>query len=93
MNAFLSKGKQWFGKAALATVALGGFLMFFGAGSASARPPQRFRATVVARPYFAHRAYYGVRVYRPAYRPYYRPYYRHYAHRYWDERFECWRYR
>ena len=38
MNTILAKGKKLFGKAALATVALGGFLAFFGAGTASARP-------------------------------------------------------
>ena len=47
MNTILAKGKSLFGKAALATVALGGFLAFFGAGTASARPvvPERERSS------------------------------------------------
>ena len=89
MNTILARGKKLFGKAALATVALGGFLAFFGAGTASAR-------TVVyvhARPHavFVGRGFYGPRpvFVGPVYRPYgyYRPY------RFWDERGHCWRYR
>jgi len=38
MNTILAKGKNLFAKVALATAALGGFLAFFGAGTASARP-------------------------------------------------------
>ena len=66
----LAKGKKLFGKAALATVALGGFLAFFGAGTASARPV----VYVHVRP---HAVFVGPEFYvpRPVYRPYYRPYY------------------
>src|SRR5256885_15987980 len=38
MNTILVKAKKIIGKAALATVVLGGFLAFFGAGTASAHP-------------------------------------------------------
>src|SRR2546423_14357184 len=38
MNTTLVKAKKIIGKTALATVALGGFLAFFGAGTASAHP-------------------------------------------------------
>ena len=89
MNTILAKGKKLFGKAALATVALGGFLAFFGAGTASARPV----VYVHARPHvFVGGGFYGP---RPVFvGPVYRPYYRHYMpYRYWDARFHCWRYR
>jgi hypothetical protein len=95
MNTILAKGKKLFGKAALATIALGGFLAFFGASTASARPV----VYVYARPHAVFVGpgyYYGPRpVYvGPVYRPYYRPYYRHYrVYRSWDEREHCWRYR
>ena len=91
MNTILAYGKKLFGKAALATVALGGFLAFFGAGTASARPVVYVhggpRVVYVGPGY-----YYGPRpVYvGPVYRPYYRPYV---PYRYWDARFHCWRYR
>jgi hypothetical protein len=96
MNTILAYGKRLFGKAALATVALGGFLAFFGAGSASAHP--RVYVSVYARPHavFVGPGFYGPQpVYvGPVYRPYYRPYYRHYRpYRIWDEREHCWRYR
>ena len=95
MNAILRKGKKLFGKVALATVALGGFLALFGATSASANTvvyvDARPRAVFVGG-YYAPRYYYGPRpVYvGPVYRPYYRPYR---AYRYWDPPFHCWRYR
>lgn len=84
-------------KAALATVALGGFLGFAGAGMASAHPRVvvgvGIGGPVVVRGYLA-----------PAYvaaRPYYGPvyagprygfaYHRRQHLRYWDARFHCWR--
>ena len=97
MNTILEKGlaksKKLFGKAAIATVALGGFLAFFGAGTASAHP--RVVVYGYARPHAVFVGpgyYYGPRpVYvGPVYRPYYRPYR---AYRFWDERGHCWRYR
>jgi len=98
MNAILAKGKKLFGKVALATVALGGILAFFGATSASANTVvyvhARPRAVFVGG-YYGPRYYYAPRpVYvGPAYRPY-RRYYRPYrAYRYWDPAFHCWRYR
>ena len=95
MNTILAKGKELFGKAALAAAAFGGFLAFFGAGTASARPVHvyaRPHAVFVARGYYGPRYYYGPRrVYvGPAYRSYYRP---HRVYRFWDERDHCWRYR
>jgi len=99
MNTILVKAKKIIGKAALATVALGGFLAFFGAGTASAHP--RFYVYGgYGRPYpvYAGPRYY----YRPApvyvgpvYGPYryYRPYRYHRVYRFWDERDHCWRYR
>jgi hypothetical protein len=93
MNTFLARGKKLFGKAALATVALGGFLALFGAGTASAHP-RVYVYGGYARPHavFAGPGFYGPRpVYvGPVYRPYYRPYL---GYRYWDSRFHCWRYR
>jgi len=97
MNTILAHSKKLFGKAALATVALGGFLAFFGAGTASAQP--RVFVSVYARPHavFVGPGFYGPRFYgpRPVYAgPVYRPYYRPYAgYRYWDARVHCWRYR
>jgi hypothetical protein len=95
MNTILAKGKKLIGKAALATVMLGGFLAFFGAGTASAHP--RVYVYGYSRPYPVYagpRYYYGPRpVYvGPVYRPYgyYEPYR---AHRIWDERGRSWRYR
>lgn len=99
MNAILTKGKKLFGKVALATVALGSFLAFFGATSASANTVVYVHARprgVIVSGYYGPRYYYAPRpvyvgpVYRPHYRPYYRPY-REY--RYWDPAFHCWRYR
>ncbi|HEY6986826.1 MAG TPA: hypothetical protein VH369_00500 [Bryobacteraceae bacterium] len=89
MNALRTLGKKLLGSTALATLALGGFLALFGAGTASARPVvvvhPRARVVVVHRGFYAPRvAYYG-----PVYRPYARPV----LHRYWDVRFQCWRYR
>jgi hypothetical protein len=99
MNTILAKGKKLFGKVALATAALSGFLAFFGAGTASARPVVyvhgRTHAVIVGG-YYGPRYYYGPRpVYvGPVYRPYYGPYYRPYrVYRFWDERNHCWRYR
>ena len=92
MNSLLARGKKWVGKAALATVALGGFLAFFGAGTATARPyryeRQRFHASFVAPGFYG---YYGPRAVYAG--PVYRPYRRHVEYRYWDARFHCWRYR
>ncbi len=95
MNTILTYGKKLVGKATLATVALGGFLAFFGAGSASARPAVYVQArpnVVVVGPGFYGARFYGPRrVYvGPVYRPYYRPYA---GYRYWDARFHCWRHR
>jgi hypothetical protein len=98
MSTILATGKKLFGKVALATVALGGFLAFFGAGTASARPVVYVHArphAVFVGGYFGPR-YYGPRpVYvGPVYRPYYGPAYRPYrVYRFWDERNHCWRYR
>ncbi len=101
MNTILAKGKKLIGRAALATVALGGFLTFFGAGTASARPVVYVHVYSGPRAVFVGPGYYygpppvyvGP-VYRPYYRPYYRPHYRpHRVYRYWDERGYCWRYR
>ncbi len=73
-------------KAVLATALMGGFLAFFGAGTASARPRVvvGFRGPVVEGGY-----------YRPAYVAPAYGYGYHYGprHRYWDARFHCWRYR
>jgi len=95
MNTILAYGKKLIGKAALATVALGGFLAFFGAGTASARPVVYVHArshVVVVGPGFYGPRFYGSRplYVGPVYRSYYRPYV---GHRYWDARFHCWRYR
>jgi hypothetical protein len=91
MNTILAYGKKLFGKAALATVALGGFLAFFGAGTASARPVVYVHAGPRVA-YVGPGYYYGPRpIYvGPVYRRHYRPYV---PYRYWDERFHCWRYR
>jgi hypothetical protein len=95
MNTILTYGNKLIGKAALTTVALAGFLAFFGAGTASAQPVVYVYArpnVVVVGPGF-----YGPRFYRPRpvyVGPVYRPHYRPYAgYRYWDARFHCWRYR
>ena len=99
MKTILARGKTLFGKAALATVALGGFIAFFGVSTASAqtycyeRP--RFHAVVVAPGFYG---YYGPRpayVYRrPVYGPVYRPYYRrHVEYRHWERREHEGRYR
>jgi len=99
MNTTLVKAKKIIGKAALATVALGGFLAFFGAGTASAHP--RFYVYGgYGRPY---PVYAGPRYYYepapvyvgPVYGPYgyYRPHRYHRVYRFWDERDHCWRYR
>ena len=99
MNTILVKAKKIIGKAALATVALGGFLGFFGAGTASAHP--RFYVYGgYGRPY---PVYAGPRYYYqpapiyvgPVYGPYryYRPHRYHRVYRFWDERDHCWRYR
>src|SRR5215470_5700340 len=100
MNTILAKGfahgKKLIGKAALATVALGGFLAFFGADTASAHPRVYVYAYSGPRAVYAGPGYYAPRpVYvGPVYRPYYRPYYRpHRVYRFWDERDHCWRYR
>ena len=96
MNTLLAKGKKLIGRAAIVGVALGGFLSFFGAGTASARPVYRHyppvRVVVGGPRYFAPRP---VVVYRPAFRPGYygyRPYHR-VAIRYWDPYYHCWRFR
>jgi len=74
-------------KAVLATALMGGFLAFFGAGTASARP----RVFVsVGGPVVA-RGYYGPAYVQPIYG--YGYYYHGPRHRYWDARFRCWRYR
>ena len=99
MNTILVKAKKIIGKAALATVALGGFLAFFGAGTASAHP--RFYVYGgYGRPY---PVYAGPRCYYqpapvyvgPVYGPYgyYRPHRHHRVYRFWDERDRCWGYR
>jgi hypothetical protein len=85
-------------KAALAAVALGGFLAFAGAGTASAHPrvvvgvgiggPVVVRGYVPA--YLAPRRYYAPVYVGPRYGY---GYYRGPRVRYWDERFHCWRYR
>jgi len=101
MNTILAKrfeqSKKLVGKVALATVALGGFLAFFGAGTASAHPRVYVYVNSGPRPVYVEPGYYyGPRpVYvGPVYRPYYRPYYRpHRVYRFWDERDRCWRYR
>jgi len=74
-------------KAVLATALMGGFLAFFGAGTASARPRVvvGFGGPVVVGGYYAPRAYVGPAAYGYGY---YAP-----RHRYWDARFRCWRYR
>lgn len=91
--------KSVFGKAALATAALGGFLFFAGAPSAQARvwderPPARVivqhrnfypaHRVFVREGFYGPRAFYGV---RPAYRIY-RPH-QVFIHGYRD-RFGCW---
>ena len=90
MNTILARSKKLFGKAALATVALGGFLAFFGAGTASARPV----VYVYGRP---HAVFVGPRYYygpRPVFvGPVYGPYRHYHTYRYWDYRDRCWRYR
>jgi len=94
MNTILAKGKKLFRKAALATVALGGFLAFFGAGTASARPVVYVHVrphVVFVGPGYYRGYYYGP---RPVYvGPAYRPYHRYRVYRYWDYRDHCWRYR
>jgi hypothetical protein len=89
-------------KAVLATVLMGGFLAFLGAGTASAHPRVfvSIGGPVVVGGYYG--GYYGppAPYWGPAYvgpryvyghRYYYGPRYSHY--RYWDARFRCWRYR
>jgi hypothetical protein len=73
-------------KALLATALMGGFLAFFGAGTASAGPRVfvSVGSPVVVRGY-SEPAYVGP-VYGGGY--YHGP-----RHRYWDARFRCWRYR
>jgi len=97
MNAIFAKGKKLIGKGALATVALSGFLAFFGAGTASAHPRVYVYTYVGPRAvyagpdyYYGPRPVYGGSIYRPYYRPYYRP---HRVYRFRDERDRCWRYR
>jgi len=98
MSAIFAKEKRLLGKAALATVALGGFLAFFGAGTASAHP--RVYVYAYTRPYPVYagpRYYYEPRPIHvgPAYGPYgyYRPHRYHRVYRFSDERDHCWRYR
>jgi len=95
VNIILAYGKKLIGKAPIATVALGGFLAFFGAGTTSARPVVYVHArprVVVVGPGFYGPGFYGPqRVYvGPVYRSHYRPYA---GYRYWYARFHCWRYR
>ena len=82
-------------KAVLATVLMGGFLAFLGAGAASAGP-RVYVGVGLGGPVVVRGGYYAPAPYwRPAYiaprygyRVYYGP-----RHRYWDARFHCWRYR
>ena len=90
MKLFSRIFKSVAGKAALATIALGGLLALT-PSNASANPEFRehFRGRVVVGGgfygprYFGPRYYYGPRYYGPVF----------VHHRYWDERFQCWRYR